>query len=233
VTRSFFAFAFAVAAMAPDFAVADEPDEPDEPGPPLDPGVDAPPIAVEPPPPVMHPSASANATPRTFNDPFELPPEAYDRRGNLKRKLVTPDGYDAPPPPYIAGTRPHRGMWLGGTIGIGAAWIGSVSTSLLAYSFSGGFLWYSSDDLDETYLLGAIPVVGPFIEAGSQAASDNFKWVDGVLVGLGVAQIACGAVLIAGLSTEQELWILDSKQLHSPRINLHLSPTLNGLSGTF
>jgi hypothetical protein len=185
-------------------------------------------------------SFGPSPTSRSFEQRNGVPFEAYDRSGRLKPELVALDGYETPPAPYVERTRAHRGMWLGGTFGLAGSWAASTATSLIAYSLSDFSLEVNlsgepipDPPRDETFLLGIIPVAGPFIEAGIHASENEFNLVDGLMLVLGGGQIASGAILIAGLFTDQEVWVLDTKQSDSPRINLHLSPTINGLSGSF
>jgi hypothetical protein len=159
---------------------------------------------------------------------FRLPAEVLDKKGYLKPKVVAPSGYDDAPPPYRSVTRRHRGMWVGGTALAGSLWIASSGASLLGYCWSGGCS--DESDGDPSYLLGVIPLGGPFVQAGINASQERISSADGVAMLSGVGQIAGAALLIAGLLTDQEVWLLDRG---SARIDFQLSPEITGVMGSF
>lgn len=116
------------------------------------------------------------------------------------RVLRAEEGF-LPPEGYVAKPRRLRGLWLTGTIVGGTTWGVSALSFGLAYSLSGIF-----GPHEEYWLLGIIPVVGPF---GIIAEGDEDVGFKAFVGGLGGVQVASVALLIAGLAAEETVWVRD------------------------
>jgi hypothetical protein len=164
-------------------------------------------------------------------DQESLPAEAYDRHGNLREKMKALDGYDDPPPPYASGTRPHRPLWIVGTATTAGTWAVTVVGSLLAYSYSNG--WIFAKEHDDAFLYGTIPVVGPFVQVGIHINRDEFSADDGFALAMGGLQLGSLGMLIAGLSIKQDMWVLQPDSASAARVEFTVSPGLTGFRGSF
>ncbi len=134
--------------------------------------------------------------------------EALPRRNVLSAE----EGF-LPPPGYVETARPLRGLWISGTIVGGASWAASVLGAGLYHSFSDLF----NERKEDNYLLGMIPFAGPFIVAGEEP--DDAP----VFASLGSLQIVGVGLLMAGLATEQTVWVLDEKA--DVKTTVQLAPT--------
>jgi hypothetical protein len=190
------------------------------------------PLAQEPASNTSTPSESAPAAPKLeeMGDALRpIPRSAYDRRGRLKRKVTPVEGYDAPPSPYHSVQRPQRRYWITGTAILGGTWLLATGNGLLGYAFAGDFF----GSQDETYLLGALPVVGPIVSAGVHLGEGRFDGFDAFGLVMSAAQVGGAAALIIGLTSTEEVWILEPSSVDSVSLALTVSPSLTGLAGVF
>ncbi len=128
-----------------------------------------------------------------------------------RKVLAAEEGFQAPAG-YVETTRPLRGLWLTGTITGVSSWGASVVSSGLAYAYSGIFT-----TKDDEYLMGMVPLAGPFIVAGEKPD------LAPMFAALGSVQIVGLGLLIAGLAAEQTVWVLDEKA--DVKTTVQLAPT--------
>ncbi len=126
---------------------------------------------------------------------------AHAEETRPKRKVLAAEEGFLAPAGYVEKTRPLRGLWLSGTITGASAWGLSVIMSGLAYGYSGMF----TGDHEDGYLVGMVPFAGPFIVAGEKPD------LAPVFAAFGSVQFVGLGLLIAGLATEQTVWVLDDK----------------------
>ena len=130
----------------------------------------------------------------------------------LPRVLRAEEGLN-PPVGYVGDTRLFRGLWLAGTIGGGASYAATVMASGAFYGFSGLF----SQPQDDVFLLGMIPIMGPFRVA---VENDVDTATTVMFATLGAVQVTSICLLIVGLSTNQRVWVLDERAPASATVGL-------------
>lgn len=157
----------------------------------------------------------------------ELPDEFFDRKGRLRRRVTPIDGWAEPPPPYEWGTRSRRALWGPGIGILGGAYLASTLTGSLGYLFSVSCSDFTCS-AEPAWLYGAIPVVGGFIAAGDGDVEAGGKVA---FVVLGVAQLTGLGLLIGGLASTEDTWVLSRGGYGQIKIDAGLGGL--SLSGTY
>lgn len=111
------------------------------------------------------------------------------------------------PPPFVQGdvspsedrtTESIKGLWIAGLVTLGFSWIGSIPAAAAISAASG-----SSDPGAHAGIM-AIPLVGPWVEAGG-VLEEATTVAAPAFVALGVLQIGGALMTILGFSLQREV----------------------------
>jgi hypothetical protein len=140
-----------------------------------------------------------------------------DRRGNPRRVIRTVPGED-PPDGYTLVQRPMRALLVPGIVMLPAGYAIGAWTSFVDMIGHGSGWEY-----------GFIPLVGPFIAAGSDT-SDTAR---GFYIASALLQNVGLALTIAGAVTKEDRWVRAQEASEGPTLVIGLQPGGMSLTGSF
>lgn len=142
-----------------------------------------------------------------------LPPQMFDRHGDLRRRVSPVVGMQRPFF-YDESSRSTQALLIPGATILGLGSLLSVLGATMGYQFSNYGVCHehgiSSECTDErktdAYLYGLVPLVGPFMVAASSDIDQDGRIA---FAAFGVAQVAGLAMTLAGALWRQKIWTLN------------------------